>query len=80
MSVFNDHRLVLTLSGAMVVQTAMALIWAGGAAERLSQLESRIDQGNMLIERTARLEEQTDHIRHTLVRIEEKIDSVRGDL
>ncbi|MEM9421175.1 MAG: hypothetical protein AAF986_01500 [Pseudomonadota bacterium] len=74
----SEPRVILALSGIVFAQTVTALIWAGAAAERLTQLETKVDQTQALIERTARLEEQTDHIRQTLVRIEQKIDAGRG--
>ena len=67
-------RVTVAVSLALIVQTALALIWAGSAAERLSQLEKRANEKAQLIERTARLEEQVFTIRTTLERIENKLD------
>lgn len=67
-------RVTVAVSVALMVQTALALLWTGSAAERLSQLEQRADERSQLIERTARLEVQVVTIRNTLDRIEEKID------
>ena len=68
-------RITLAVSVALLVQSALALIWAGSAAERLAQLERRVGERQQLIERTARLEEQVLGVRKTLERIEKKIDA-----
>ncbi|MEL6111219.1 MAG: hypothetical protein AAFR20_00290 [Pseudomonadota bacterium] len=70
-------RVTVAASVAVLVQSALALVWAGSAAERLSQLEQRMDARHQLMERTARLEEQVLTMRTTLDRIEKKIDAVR---
>lgn len=68
-------RITLAVSVAVIVQSALALLWAGSAAERLAQLERRMGERSQLIERTARLEEQVLTMRTTLERIEQKIDA-----
>ncbi len=73
----KEPKILLALGSIILAQTVTALLWAGAAAERLTQLETKVDHTQALIERTARLEEQTDHIRETLVRIEQKIDAGR---
>ena len=55
---------------AVAVQTAAALIWAGGAAARIEALESRVAEQRLVAERLARLEEQADATRASLERIE----------
>ncbi|MEL6212345.1 MAG: hypothetical protein AAFY22_14140 [Pseudomonadota bacterium] len=72
-----ELRISVAVGAAFIVQSAFALIWAGGAAERINQLEARVDASQMLIVRTARLEEQVKSVRTTLIRIEEKIDQNR---
>lgn len=74
----GERRAVIAVGGTLAAQTAAALLWAGAAAERLEQLEARVDATSELTVRTARLEEQAEHIRDTLVRIEGKLDDVRG--
>lgn len=69
-----EFRVTVAIGAALVVQTSLALIWAGAASERLTQLERRADTGAAMIERTARLEEQVRFMSATLQRIEEKID------
>ena len=67
-------RLILALAGTLAVQTMAALLWAGAAAERLSQLEHERGRLAALEVRAARLEEQTGHLRTALIRIEDKLD------
>jgi hypothetical protein len=69
-----EVRVTIAIGAALLVQTALALIWAGAASERLSQLERRTDANAAMIERTARLEEQVRFISATLTRIEAKLD------
>ena len=69
-----DRQVTLALIFAMAVQTAGSLIWAGRAAERLSQLERRTQSQDDVSERLARLEEQNAHIQNTLTRIERQLD------
>lgn len=66
-------KLLLALTATLIVQTVTALFWAGAASERLSQLERRADDTGVIIERTARLEEQVWHMRASLDRIEGRI-------
>lgn len=72
-----QFRVTVAVSVALIIQTAFALIWAGSAAERISQLERRNQERSQLIERTARLEEQVFNMRATLERIEEKLDDAQ---
>jgi ubiquinone biosynthesis protein UbiJ len=69
-----ELRVTLAVGAAFVVQTALGLIWAGAAAERLGQLERRADASGEIIERTARLEEQVAAVRASLSRIEARLD------
>lgn len=76
-----EVRVTIAVGAALAVQTGLALVWAGAAAERLAQLERRAETSVALVERTARLEEQTRAIRDSLDRIEAKIDrTYREDL
>ncbi|MFQ5563869.1 MAG: hypothetical protein ACE5FO_09920 [Parvularculaceae bacterium] len=72
----SEIRITLAVGAAILVQTALALIWAGAAAERIAQLERRADDTSQLIERTARLEEQVRSVRVTVDRIEDKLDRI----
>ncbi|MEO0400299.1 MAG: hypothetical protein AAF224_12865 [Pseudomonadota bacterium] len=69
-----ELRITVALGAALFLQSALALIWAGAAAERISQLERRADLYGVIIERTARLEEQVAGVRASLHRIETKLD------
>ncbi|GJL96108.1 MAG: hypothetical protein DHS20C05_25130 [Hyphococcus sp.] len=70
----QELRISIAIGATLIVQTALALIWAGSSSERLAQLERRTDNNAAMIERTARLEEQVRFMSVTLVRIERKID------
>jgi hypothetical protein len=69
-----ELRVTLAVGAAFAAQTVLALLWAGAAAERLSQLERRADASGEIIERTARLEEQVGAARASLARIEARLD------
>ncbi|MEO1015278.1 MAG: hypothetical protein AAFX08_08855 [Pseudomonadota bacterium] len=75
----SDARVTIVLGAALFVQTGLALIWAGGAAERLAALERKADGTSVVIERTARLEAQMDAVRASLIRIEAKLDRDDGE-
>ncbi|MEQ1931161.1 MAG: hypothetical protein ABL957_11635 [Parvularculaceae bacterium] len=75
----EEVRITIAVGAALVVQTALALLWAGAAAERLGQLERRADASSEIIERTARLEEQAAAMRASLARIEAKLDRQNKD-
>ncbi|MEL6323480.1 MAG: hypothetical protein AAFY84_03970 [Pseudomonadota bacterium] len=70
----SDLRISIAFSAAILVQTALGLIWAGAAAERIHQLERRVGNTDVIMERTARLEEQALAMRASLARIERKLD------
>ena len=70
----SEIRITFAFSIALIVQSALGLIWAGAAANRIDQLERRVDASEEMIERTARLEEQMASVRATLLRIESKLD------
>ncbi|MEM9494850.1 MAG: hypothetical protein AAGA09_02510 [Pseudomonadota bacterium] len=69
-----EVRITLAIGAAVLVQTALALIWTGAASERLAQLEKRADENAELVERTARVEEQVRFATSALARIERKLD------
>lgn len=70
----GDARLSLAALLAVAIQTALALLWSGAAAERLSQVEARTNASAELVVRVARLEEQIAAMRAQLVRIEAKLE------
>ncbi len=74
----SELRITIAVGAALLVQSALGLVWAGAAAERLNQLERRADNSTEIIERTARLEEQIGAVREQLGRIETKLDRGEG--
>lgn len=75
----HELRVTIAIGAALIVQSGLALIWAGAASERLTQLERRADRTGEIIERTVRLEEQSRFMSETLIRIEKKIDNAQGE-
>ncbi|HNR77470.1 MAG TPA: hypothetical protein PKM48_10085 [Parvularculaceae bacterium] len=70
----SELRISVAVGAAVLIQTALALVWSGSAAERLAQLERRSDATAELVVRAARLEEQILAMRKQLERIETKLD------
>lgn len=70
-----ERRLPAAVIVALIVQTAGALVWAGGAAARIESLEARLEQQSSVTERLARLEEQTAATRAVIERIEAKLET-----
>ena len=62
------------LIAAVLIQTAIGLIWAGGAAARIGALETRVDDQKLVAERLARLEEQGVATKAALERIERMVE------
>ena len=73
-----ERSVPLAFLMAFVVQTAGAVAWAGGAAERIAALERRLDRQSGVNERLARLEAESEFSRAALLRIEAKLDAPRG--
>lgn len=69
-----DRTITFGLVLAVLVQTAGALLWAGAAEARLSQLEIQAAADLPVAERLARLEEQMIGARQSLGRIERRLD------
>jgi hypothetical protein len=72
-----DRRVTLAAVVALAMQSAGALMWAGGASERLKAVESRVAAQPEISERLARVEAQLDAVRGQLARIEKKLDEDR---
>ncbi len=72
-----DKRLSLAALIAVGVQTALALMWTGAAAERLRAVEAQAAGAEELSVRLARLDEQMIAIRAQLLRIETKLEGER---
>lgn len=74
-----DRRVTIALIISVAFQSAAGLVWAGAAAQRLSQLERRVDAMSDFNERLTRLEEQVIGARAQLERIEANTDRRRRD-
>ena len=68
------RKIPVAVIAALAVQTAGALVWAGGAAARIGSLEDRIDEQGQVAERLARLEEQSKATRAAVERIERRLE------
>ena len=68
------RKMPVAVIAALAVQTAGALVWAGGAATRIAALEDRIDEQSQVAERLARLEEQSKATRAAVERIEIRLE------
>lgn len=71
-----DKRVPIALIIVILMQTAGALSWAGAATQRLAQVERQTQAQAGWAERTARLEEQSQYMRSSLQRIEDKLDDL----
>lgn len=69
-----NGRLPFAIVVTLVLQAAAGLVWAGGAIERITQLENQQEDLSDLHERTARLEEKMNSLQSSLHRIENKLD------
>ena len=67
-------RIPVAVLVAVAIQTAGALLWAGGAAARISALEARVEGQGSVAERLARLEEQTVAVRQAVERLERRME------
>ena len=68
------RRIPVAVIAALVVQTAGALVWAGGAAARIATREDRLSEQRQVAERLARLEEQSKATRAAVERIELRLE------
>ena len=69
-----ESKLLLGLVFAMLMQIVTAIMWAGGAAERLSGVEQQLRDQRAISERLARLEADLSAARRQLHRIEGKLE------
>ncbi|MEQ9317435.1 MAG: hypothetical protein RLN72_16410 [Henriciella sp.] len=61
---------------ALAIQTGGALLWAGAAANRITELERRADVARPVSERLARVEAHLDAIETQLDRIEKRLERI----
>lgn len=71
------RKVPVAVIAALAVQTAGALVWAGGAAARIAVLEDRVGEHRQVAERLARLEEQSKATRAAVERIEMRLERGR---
>jgi hypothetical protein len=69
-----DLKIPIALIATVAIQTGGALLWAGGEAQRVSDLEHRLDKQQGVNERLARLEAEAEATGAALARIEAKLD------
>jgi len=72
-----DRNVTLGVVLTIILQTGGALIWVGGAEARLEALETQAELSPPVNERLARLEEQMQMARQSLIRIEQRLDDKR---
>ncbi len=70
----SERKWPWALIVTVLIQTAIGLIWAGGAAARIGVLETRVDEQKLVAERLARLEAQGEATRASLARIERIVE------
>lgn len=68
-----DRKITFALILAIAVESAGVFAWAGGAAERLKEVEMRVAAQAELAERIARVEVQLELAAAQLDRIESKL-------
>lgn len=73
MSEHQVRRVPTALLIALAAQAVAGLVWAGGAAARISALESQVVEQRMVAERLARLEEQGLAVKAAIERIEARL-------
>ena len=67
-------KVPVALIAALLVQTIGGLVWAGGAAARISTLEQRVGEQRLVAERLARVEAQGEAVRAAVARIERRLE------
>lgn len=70
-----DRHIPIGLVLAIILQTALGLVWAGQLVQRIDFIEQRTEFIDTSSERIARLEETTNHMRRSLERMEHKLDN-----
>ena len=71
------RKIPVAVIAALAVQTIGGLVWAGGAAARISTLEDRVGEQRLVAERLARLEEQGAATRAAVERMERRLEGGR---
>jgi hypothetical protein len=73
-----DGKITIALIVTVALDTAAGLIWAGGAAARLTQMERQMTMQQPVAERLARLEVRIEEQHLQLNRIEAQLDRPNG--
>lgn len=71
---FLDRHIPIGLVLAIILQTALGLVWAGQLVQRVEFIEQRTEFIDRTSERIARLEENISFMRRSLERLERKFD------
>ena len=71
------RKVPVAVIAALAVRTTGALVWARGAAARISVLEDEVGEHRQVAERLARLEEQSKATRAAVERIELRLERGR---
>ncbi len=69
-----DLKIPIALILTVAIQTGAACLWAGGEAQRVTDLERRLDKQQGVAERLARLEAESEATGAAIARIEAKLD------
>ena len=70
----DARKIPVGLLTALAVQAIGGLIWAGGAAARISTLEDRVADQQQVAERLTRLETQVEATSKAVERIERRLE------
>lgn len=68
------RKIPVAVIAALAVQTVGGLVWAGGAAARITTLEAQVGEQRLVAERLARLEAQGEAVRASVARIERRLE------
>ncbi len=72
-----DLKIPIALILTVAIQSGAACLWAGGEAQRVTDLERRLDKQQGVSERLARLEAEAEATGAAIARIEAKLDGER---
>lgn len=72
-----ERKVTLAVVLAMAMEAAGALVWAGEASQRLTEVEGRVTAQAGFDERMARMEVRLELASAQLSRIEKKLDGAR---
>jgi hypothetical protein len=70
-----DVKITAALVLAIVIETCGVMLWTGAQAQRLDEMEARLDLQRPVAERLARLETQVANAQASLDRIERRLDA-----